>query len=93
MWGLKMKIFSVDIRWVGESDTHQVLITDYTLSEQEQAWVDAGEDIPIADDGEYRDSDIFFYGMSGDELNKLMESGSAVHDFYVKGFGLAYEEN
>lgn len=88
-----MKIFNVLIRWVGESDSQQVLMTDYTLSEQEQAWVDAGEDIPIADDGEYRDSDIFFYGITGDELNELIEKQSTVHDFYVKEFVLEYENN
>ena len=75
-----MKIFETQIEWVDEPGSIEtVFICDL---DQE-----VGENSPYSDD------EIFFYGLDGDELNRLMESQENTHDFRVKGFSLVYENN
>ena len=91
-----MKIFRAKIEWVdkpGEEFWEKVLITDYVLSEAEQGWIEDGEEIPIAADGEYRDSDIFYYGLTEPEIIRLVAINRVQDDFRIKEFELEYEGN
>ena len=75
-----MKIFSVNIEWPDNPGAiENVLFCDL--------------DEVVDGQGGYTDDDIFFYGLDGDELNRLVESQDAVHDFKVKEFWVLYEDN
>ena len=89
-----MKIFRAQIEWVdkpGEEFWEKVLITDYVLSEVEQKWIEEGKDIPIGMNGEYRDEDIFYYGLTQNKMMQLTAANRVQDDFRIKEFELEHE--
>ena len=75
-----MKIFEAKIEWVDEPGTTELV----NICDIDQV---------LGEGTLYSDAMIFFYGLDGDELNRLVETQEVTDDFRVKEFWLVYEDN
>lgn len=84
-----MKIYRAKIQWVDSPEVHEMLICD----QEYFWWLEEGTESsdPVLVPSPYRDSDIFFYGLSGDDLNELIETQDIKEDFRVKEFWIEWE--